>query len=251
MAKGTVKRRLQRACETLMLAAVAVVVCVFAAFAVEKHGAETLPTAETPTEEAVETAQSEWCVVIDAGHGGRDGGAVGTESGIAEAPLNLSVAKLVKERLEGEGIRAVMTRTDENALGENKNADMRARKAIMNAPGVDAVVSIHMNRFRDPTVKGPMAFYMQGSTGGQALAELVIDNVTEAVGATARDANPGDYYIVRESEAPAVIVECGFLSNAQEEALLQTAQYQSLLAEGIAKGIVAYLTQGGGAQEAK
>ena len=78
------------------------------------------------------------------------------------------------------------------------------------------------------------------------MAEQVIDAVTGAVGTNARGANPGDYYIVRESTAPAVIVECGFLSNAQEEALLQTAEYQRLLAEGIAQGVIAYLTQGKG-----
>lgn len=245
MGKGRTAARLRRGAETLMAACVVVIAGIFAAGAIEKHTAEPLPTAEVSGMEAVETAQSEWTVVIDAGHGGIDGGAVGTKTGVAEAPLNLAVAKLLKERLAAEGIHAVMTRADENALGENKNADMRARKAIMNAPGVDAVVSIHMNRFGDPTVKGPMAFYMKGSAEGQALAERVIDAVTEATGTTERDANPGDYYIVRESEAPAVIVECGFLSNAEEEALLQTEAYRSLLAEGIAKGVIAYLTQEG------
>ncbi|MBE5785577.1 MAG: N-acetylmuramoyl-L-alanine amidase [Clostridiales bacterium] len=245
MGKGKHMRRLRHGAETLMAASLAVIVGIFVAGAIEEKGAAPLPTAEPSADDAVETAQSEWTVVIDAGHGGIDGGAVGTKSGVAEAPLNLKVAELLRERLAAEGVRAVMTRKDENALGENKNADLRARKAIMNAPGVDAVVSIHMNRFGDPTVKGPMAFYMKGASEGQELAEQVIAAVTEAVGATKRGANPGDYYIVRESEAPAVIVECGFLSNAEEEALLQTAQYQGLLAEGIAKGIVAYLSEGG------
>lgn len=237
MGKERGKRRLRHALETLLVSAVFVVAALYAAgAALSRTAAE-----EASQSGAEETAAAAWTVVIDAGHGGRDGGAVGTVTGIAEAPLNLAVAKLVQADLEAEGVQVRMTRSDDAALGKDKAADMRARRAVMNAPGVKAVVSIHMNRFGDPTVKGPMAFYMEGAEEGQALAEAVIGALTDAVGAPERSANPGDYYIVRESAAPAVIVECGFLSNAAEEALLATEEYQRLLAAGIAEGVLRYL----------
>lgn len=185
--------------------------------------------------------QKGYTVVLDAGHGGADGGAVGPKSGVAEAGLNLSVTKLVQAGLEKQGVRVILTRAGEEALAQGKQADMQARKAIMNEAGVDIVVSIHMNKFTDPSVKGPMAFYMKGSQEGQRLAELVINAVCEAVGSPARKANPGDYFVIRESPAPSVLVECGFLSNAEDEALLQDEAHQKKLAQGIVKGVMGYL----------
>lgn len=184
--------------------------------------------------------QKGYTVVLDAGHGGEDGGAVGSKSGVVEAGLNLSVVKLVQAGLEEQGVRVVLTRTDADALARGKQADMQARKAIMNGPGVDIVVSIHMNKFTDPSVKGPMAFYMKGSQEGQRLAEVVIQAVCEAVGSPVRKANPGDYFVIRESPAPSVLVECGFLSNAEDEALLQDEAHQKKLAAGVVKGVMDY-----------
>ena len=180
-------------------------------------------------------------VVVDAGHGGIDGGAEGSKTGIAEAGLNLSIAKLVQEGLEAEGVIVLMTRTDENALDKGKKADMAARKAIMCEPGVDIVVSIHMNKFSDPSVKGPMAFYMQGNDEGQRLAEFVIAALCEAAERPIRRANPADYFIIRESPCPSILVECGFLSNPGDEALLQDPQHQRKLATGVVTGLMAYL----------
>ncbi|MEA5058532.1 MAG: N-acetylmuramoyl-L-alanine amidase [Candidatus Pelethousia sp.] len=185
--------------------------------------------------------QQGYTVVLDAGHGGVDGGAVGSKTGIAEAGLNLTVVKLVQAELEEEGVRVLLTRTDENALARGKKADMQARKAIMNKPGVDIVVSIHMNKFTDSSVKGPMAFYMKGSDEGRRLAELVITAVCESVEAPSRKANPADFFMIRESPSPSVLVECGFLSNPAEEALLQDPQYQRKLASGVVKGVMDFL----------
>ena len=184
-----------------------------------------------------------YTVVLDAGHGGEDGGAVGSKTGVVEAGLNLSVAKLVQAGLEAQGVRVILTREGEDALAKGKKADMQARKVIMNNPDVDMVVSIHMNKFTDPSVKGPMAFYMQGSANGQRLAELVIASVCESIGVPARKANPGDYFIIRESPAPSVLVECGFLSNAEDEILLQDPAHQQLLADGVTAGVMAYFAQ--------
>lgn len=176
-------------------------------------------------------------IVIDAGHGGRDGGAEGAKSGVQEAPLNLAVAKKLEQALLDQGFDVTMTRSGADALAEGKRADMEARREILRGSGVSAVISIHMNHFSDPAVAGPMAFYMRGSTEGEALATSIIEQVCTALGREKRPANPGDYYVLRESIAPAVIVECGFLSNPEDEALLQQEAHQQALAEGIAEGV--------------
>ena len=180
-------------------------------------------------------------VVVDAGHGGSDGGAVGLNTGVVEAGLDLDYALCLKAELEARGVSVALTRTDENALGKDKRSDMAARKAVMNGCGANAVVSVHMNKFKDRSVSGPMAFYMQGAGEGQALAQAVIDGVCEALGRASRLANPGDYYMIRESEAPAVIIECGFLSNAEDEALIQTEEYRNAVVRGVADGVLAFL----------
>jgi len=192
-----------------------------------------------------------YTVVLDAGHGGIDGGAVGTKTGVVEAGLNLTMVKLIQSGLEARGVRVLLTRTDEEALAKGKKADMQARKKIMNEPGVDVVVSIHMNKFSDTSVKGPMAFYMKGSEEGRRLAELVITAVCEAVGSPVRKANPGDFFMIRESPSPSVLVECGFLSNEGEELRLQDPQYQRTLAGGVITGVMQYLESMPAADEAE
>jgi N-acetylmuramoyl-L-alanine amidase len=154
-------------------------------------------------------------IVIDAGHGGMDGGAVGVRS-VVEAPLNLVVAKLVERGLQDRGYQVKMTREDENALGRDKQADMRMRRKLMREEGVSVVVSIHMNKFRDASIKGPRAFYMKGSKRGESLAAQVLNSVCKAVEYPKRLVATGNYFVLRESIAPAVIIECGFLSNATD-----------------------------------
>ena len=149
-------------------------------------------------------------------------------------------SSLSEEELEALGMEAILTRSDERALAEGKKADMAARGKIMNGEGVDLVVSVHMNKFTDPSVHGPMAFYMKGSAEGEKLAKTVIDSITDELGAPRRIANPGDYYVIRESMPVSVLVECGFLSNSGDEALLQQEQHQKKLAHAIARGIFSY-----------
>ena len=158
----------------------------------------------------------------------------------AKSYFDLAVSLYLKEELEALGMEAILTRSDERALAEGKKADMAARGKIMNGEGVDLVVSVHMNKFTDPSVHGPMAFYMKGSAEGEKLAKTVIDSITDELGAPRRIANPGDYYVIRESMPVSVLVECGFLSNSGDEALLQQEQHQKKLAHAIARGIFSY-----------
>ena len=215
------------------------------------------PSAQTlwifrPTPNPVAVAQepedSEYLVVIDAGHGGKDGGAVG-KNGTVEAQINLSVAFYLKEALEAAGIDVLLTRTDENALAGTKKTDMAARKQIVETPGVDVVVSVHMNSFKDRSVRGPMAFHMKDSERGKQLAQYVVASLCEAVAHPLRNANPGDFFMVRESPVPAVLVECGFLSNAEDEALLNDPEHQQKLAGAICQGVLNYLRESGNAPQ--
>ncbi len=196
---------------------------------------------EQRAEAALPVTADGFTVVVDAGHGGTDGGAVGTDTHVKEAGLNLMVALRVANLLSEQGVNVVMTRTDENALADTKQADMAARREILNTPGIDLVVSIHMNKFTDRSISGAMAYYMAGSEEGQKLAQTVIDGVCEAIGRAKRLANPGDYFIIRECACPAVLVECGFLSNADDEQLLQDPAHQEKLSCAIAGGVMAYL----------
>ena len=197
--------------------------------------------AQAPVAEEPLPTPPPWYVILDAGHGGFDAGASGVDSGVKESELNLQVALLVQQYLEDAGVRVLMTRTDAGALGSTKKEDMARRGQLLQTAGADAAVSIHMNKFSDRKVRGPMAYYQAGAKEGQALAQCVIDRLTEAIGLKARLANPGNNFVTRVSACPAVLVECGFLSHPEEERLLQDEAYQKAIAEAIAQGVIRYL----------
>ena len=135
-------------------------------------------TAEAPAERDPLPTPERWLVILDAGHGGFDAGASGTDTGVKESELNLQVALLVQSFLEDAGVRVLMTRTDESALGGTKKEDMARRGQLLQTEGADAAVSIHMNKFSDRRIRGPMAYYQAGAEAGQALARCVIDSLT-------------------------------------------------------------------------
>ncbi len=186
-------------------------------------------------------------IVVDAGHGAPDGGAVGAKTGVLEKDLNLAIASKLSEKLKANGQAVRMTREDDQglykdetaSLREKKRTDMKNRVAIGNTPGTLCFVSIHMNHFTDEKYSGPQVFYAGGSEGGKRLAECIRLSFLSEIGPhCTRESKPsGDLYLLRETDCPAVIVECGFLSNAEEEALLCTEDYQEALAEAIYKGI--------------
>ncbi len=193
-------------------------------------------------------------MILDAGHGGFDAGASGADTGVRESDLNLAVATLVKAFLEDAGVRVLMTRTDAGALGSTKREDMARRGQLLLTEGADAAVSIHMNKFSDRRVRGPMAYYQAGAEAGRTLAQCVIDSLTDALDLQPRLPNPGDNFVTRVPACPAVLVECGFLSHAEEERLLQDEPYQRTVAEAIARGVLTFLegrpSRGSAADEA-
>lgn len=184
-------------------------------------------------------------VLVDAGHGGYDGGARCRESGVWEKQLNLAVALKVEEALLQRGAQVIMTRredidlcsADRPATLTKKRQDMQRRVLLATDNGANMVLSIHMNEYRARGESGPQVFYRAGCDAGRLLAGCIQASLIDRLQPPkARAAMAGDYFIL-QLEVPSVLVECGFISNAAEEALLLDDAYQDRLAEAIALGV--------------
>ena len=198
-----------------------------------------LPQVAQPT-----MRMSKGIVVIDAGHGGFDGGAKGSITGVNEDGLNLAVAKKLKSLFEKNGYTVVMTRETDEAIGDTKDEDMARRREIIADTNADIVISIHMNKFSDGSVCGPQVFFYESSVEGEKLAKLIQQELNTALEPPKdRIEHPEDYFILCSGDSPAVIVECGFLSNEREEALLQDDEYQMNCAKAIYLGADLYMSQ--------
>lgn len=183
-------------------------------------------------------------VLVDAGHGGYDGGAYGRVSGTAEKELNLDVAERLARMLREQGAKTVMTRTGDYALcdddppGRKKLQDMQRREALAKEAGVTLVLSIHMNEYAGRSESGPQVFYREGCPAGRLLAgALQAALISGLQPKKEREALGGDFYLL-ELGVPSALVECGFLSNAEEEALLLTAAYRERVAAAITRGVL-------------
>lgn len=180
-------------------------------------------------------------VVIDAGHGGADGGVVGV-TGTKESELNLEIALGLGEILEARGVCVVYTRTTDAALSEIKREDMKMRADIIAKSRPDCVVSIHLNSYRDSTRRGVQVFY--DDTGrGESFASLLQERLNAQINykySKRSDLAPqaGDYYITKCAAVPSVIIECGFISNAEDERLLKTDSFRRELCVSIADAVV-------------
>ncbi len=189
----------------------------------------------------LDAAPPRYFVILDYGHGGFDVGATGVDTGVKESDLNLVIGECTARALEDRGCFVLRTRTGPDALGDTKRDDMARRGAILCTDGADCTVSIHMNKFADRSVKGPMCYYQAGADDGEALATCVIAALCAALGRDDRPANPGNNYVTRIPSVPSVLVECGFLSNPEDEQALQDPKFQQLLADAVADGVIAYL----------
>lgn len=215
-----------------------------------EHG---ILTSTTPAEEDVADIKitdtipsSNYTVVIDAGHGGPDPGSIGYKTKVYEADLNLKFSKLLKNKLEKSGINVVMTRTNENALAEGrgkafKKRDMQMRKDIIKNTRPNMVVSIHQNSFTNHSLRGAQVFYDKTSEISKQIAELIQIEFKKNLPNANKSISPGDYYMLKCTAAPSIIVECGFLSNAEEEKLLQEDAYISQIINSIYIGIINFL----------
>lgn len=199
------------------------------------------------TSRKVVSGKAEKCVVIDAGHGGSDPGKVGI-NGALEKDINLEIAMQVKEFLEANDVKVIMTREDgEGLYDENasnkKVQDMKRRIALIEESNPQVTVSIHQNSYPEEYVHGAQVFYYTGSTQGQALAETIQKQLVNTIDPeNKRQVKANDsYYLLKKTGTPIVIVECGFLSNQAEAELLCTPEYQEKVAWAIHMGILQYL----------
>lgn len=198
-----------------------------------------------PTQIKANSPKAKYTVIIDAGHGGMDGGCEGAITKIAESTLNLSYAKCLQEKLEGFGFKAIMTRTTENGLynplaSNKKKDDMRKRKSIIENSNADFVISIHMNSFTT-TACGAQVFYGKDDASGKLLASTIQNHFIKNLPNAKKEVKIGDYYILNEIKSPSVLVECGYLSNPKEEAMLLTEEYKNEICYSILLGVLEYL----------
>jgi len=191
-----------------------------------------------------------YVIGIDAGHGGRDQGAQGSFTGVSEAKLNLLVAQQLSAQLQQAGACIVMTRTDDEVIyaeGEDtfKQRDMRYRAHLINESDCDILISIHMNFFEDAKYGGAQVFYQPGSEAGAVLAQAVQQAIVFGLQAdNTRKAQAQDLHMLRETNCPAILLECGLLSNRQDEVNLNSAEYREELCGCIVQGICTYLNGG-------
>lgn len=188
-------------------------------------------------------------IVVDPGHGGADPGMIGV-GGLEEKKINLEISLKLKEILENKGLTVVMTREEDKGLYDDasrnmKSQDMQRRIALINEAKPVLTISVHQNSYQDSGVTGPQVFYFQHSAEGEKLAGIIQDSLNERLDvARAREAKPNtSYYLLKRSEGTMVIAECGFLTNPDEAALLQSEEYQDKVANALAEGLVTYLEQ--------
>jgi len=193
---------------------------------------------------------SEQIVLIDAGHGGEDGGAVGI-GGILEKEINLSVSEKLEKVLNLCGINTDMTRRNDEALysdseettRKRKIADIKERvKKVERTPGA-TLISIHQNSFPQNDCKGAQVFFSESNIKSKELAESVQLSLKDGLGGeNRRKAKTSDrtIYLLNNVRCPAVLIECGFLTNQNEVELLSKDMYQTKLAVCIAAGFLKY-----------
>lgn len=184
----------------------------------------------------------EYTVVLDAGHGSSDSGKVGI-NGVLEKDINLSISKKTKKYLEKKGIRVVMTRDKDESLAEGENGnrkvqDMKARVKRINDTKPDLAVSIHQNSYHEESIHGAQVFYYEHSESGEKDARILQEALLAVDPDNTRQVKANTtYYLLKRTEVPILIVECGFLSNQEEAEKLASEDYQKEIAKAIANGI--------------
>ena len=197
---------------------------------------------ETVMSENVSSKDGAFTVVIDAGHGGFDSGKVGVD-GTLEKDVNLIIAKRLEKLLTAADVNVIMTRTEDvglydEASSNKKRQDMTARAALMNRADADCIISIHQNSYTEESIDGAQVFYYSESEEGKRMAVMMQKALTEIDNENTRKEKANDnYYLLKRTKEPTIIVECGFLSNPKEAAKLVEEEYQDMISNAIVKGI--------------
>lgn len=195
-------------------------------------------------------------LVVDAGHGGPDGGAEAAD-GTQEAELNLAIAKALQKEGEKRGMKVILTRETAEGLYAEENLekkwrkleDMKYRKDIMESSGADVAVTIHMNCFKaDSSVRGAQVFYPKTGnaeilTASEEMAASIQDALVKGLadGSNRVHMGRGEVYLLENPSIPTVLAECGFLSNPQDLGRLKQEKWQQKIAACILDGIQTHM----------
>lgn len=182
-------------------------------------------------------------IIIDAGHGGKDSGAISKRFHYEEKGLTLSTAQMVSRNLEQIGYKTVLTRHGDTFISLSRRAE------IANAQKAQLFVSIHYNYSPNEEAKGVEVYYFKESqtpsspriAASKQLGQEILKGVVQHTGAISRGLKQANFAVIRETEMPAILIEAGFLSNPTEREKVKNLEYQKTLARGIAKGIDQYL----------
>lgn len=199
---------------------------------------------------SVAFANTDKVILIDAGHGGVDGGAV-SKSGTVEKDINLQISLVLKEKLERDGYKVFMTRdtdtglyTEGKTIREKKREDLANRVKMKKSTGAQVFISIHQNMFPEAKYSGTQVWYSPDSNDSKQFASIIQKAAKEKLGQeTKREAKDAktQFRVLRSSpNAAAVIVECGFLSNLEECEKLRTKEYQDKFAQMLKESVDDY-----------
>ena len=190
-----------------------------------------------------------YIIVIDAGHGGSDGGMEGRIFGTRESDINLYISRMLCHYLKKNGYKVIMTRNADITLSDGKTqnkklSEMKKRAEIIKNSGADLFISIHQNFYSDSSRRGAQVFFYSEKDKNFASA---VQNKLNSMKEASRECEIlyGDYFVLKQADFPACIVECGFLSNAEDERLLIEESYREKLASAIFCGTLEYLTGAG------
>lgn len=188
-------------------------------------------------------------VIIDAGHGGVDGGATSC-TGVLESHINLEISIRLNDLMHLLGIKTIMIRTTDdsiytsgNSIAEKKVSDLKERVRIVNSTENALLISIHQNYFSDPQYAGAQVFFAAddaSSALAKTLQNLLVVNLNP--GSNRKSKVSDKIYLIQNVTCPAVLIECGFLSNVSEEALLRSKDYQQKLCVVIATTVSRFLS---------
>lgn len=193
-------------------------------------------------------------IIVDAGHGGIDPGAMTDDESIKEKDVNLKITMKLKELLEASGAMVILTRNDDTSLYKEEegktirqkyNENLKNRKKIIKESSADMFVSIHLNKFEQSKYYGAQTFYPYGKDEDKQLATYIQAELKRVVDNTNnREIKPrNDLYLLKENEIPSTLIECGFLSNDKEAKLLNDENYQNEIAWAIYVGIQRYFSE--------
>ncbi|HEY9749702.1 MAG TPA: N-acetylmuramoyl-L-alanine amidase, partial [Allocoleopsis sp.] len=193
------------------------------------------PTNSPPTTNIPRVPNGRLVVIVDPGHGGPDPGAVGI-GGLQEKGLVLDISRQVAARLEQQGVQAILTREDDRDL------DLEPRVALAERANASLFVSIHANSISmsRPDVSGLETYYYNS---GERLARTIHNSVLQGTGARDRGVRSARFYVLRRTSMPAVLVEVGFVTGAEDAARLSTPGYRTQMADAIARGVLQYIQQ--------